>query len=281
MNAFGSYGVVSANAAADDKSRILEEISFRGFATIADVVRADEVDELNAKLDSVYARQSEEVGGEKSLSIINDADVVRCPLAYDDAFLALARNDKFVSVVKYLLGDNIVLLMQNGVINRPDRLQFQTNWHRDLNYQHWVCSKPIAISALVCLEDFNDQTGGTVFLPGSHKFERFPSPAFAQQGGETPNARRGSAILFDAMVFHRAGVNRSNRIRRGVNHVIGVPILAQQVDIPSMLGRQRPDDPWLAGYLGYRWNPVRDVREWRMRKVAEAERKAAASGSAA
>ncbi len=64
--------------------------------------------------------------------------------------------------------------MQNGVINRPERVQAQTGWHRDLNYQHWVPSKPLAVSALVCLEDFNVETGGTAFLPSSHKFEAFP-----------------------------------------------------------------------------------------------------------
>jgi hypothetical protein len=55
-----------------------------------------------------------------------------------------------------------------------------------------------------------------------------------------------------------------------VNHVIGAPILAQQVDIPSMLARDAPDDAWLAGYLGYRWNPTRDVSAWRRARIAKA-----------
>jgi hypothetical protein len=67
-------------------------------------------------------------------------------------------------------------------------------------------------------------------------------------------------------------VNRSGRIRRAVNHVIGAPILAQQVDIPAMLDAQPPADPWLAGYLGYRWNPMRDVSAWRRQRIALAAR---------
>jgi hypothetical protein len=35
-----------------------------------------------------------------------------------------------------------------------------------------------------------------------------------------------------------------------------------------MLGRDAPADPWLAGYLGYRWNPMRDVSAWRRQRIA-------------
>jgi ectoine hydroxylase-related dioxygenase (phytanoyl-CoA dioxygenase family) len=275
MKSFGSYGVVSAKSVVGEDAALIEELLFRGFVVLPDVIDRVQVDELCCRLDAVYARQCDEIGGEENLALINDLDIVRCPLAYDESFLDMAANAKFIRLVKSLLGDNIVLLMQNGVINRPDRIQFQTNWHRDLNYQHWVCSKPIAVSALVCLEDFDQETGGTVFLSGSHKFEQFPSPPFAERAAETPNVPRGSVIVFDAMTFHRAGINRSNRVRRGVNHVIGVPILAQQVDIPAMLDREPPTDPWLAGYLGYRWKAATNVRGWRMGKIAQAQSKMA------
>jgi ectoine hydroxylase-related dioxygenase (phytanoyl-CoA dioxygenase family) len=221
-------------------------------------------------MDDVYARQCAEVGGETVLAGMNDADIARCLLAYSDAYLELATHPTLVALARAVLGETIVLLMQNGVINRPGRRQFQTRWHRDLNYQHWVCSRPIALSALVCLEDFNAETGGTAFLPGSHLVEHFPSDAIVAMSEVTPVLPRGSVIVFNSMVFHRAGINRSGRIRRAVNHVIGAPILAQQVDIPSMLGGEAPSDLWLAGYLGYRWNPARDVAAWRRQRMAPA-----------
>ena len=83
-------------------------------------------------------------------------------------------------------------------------------------------------------------------------------------------APKGSILLFNSMAFHRAGLNRSQRIRRAVNHVvIGAPILNQQIDIPRMLGGEAPAEPWLAGYLGYRWNPAADVKNWRLEKLAQ------------
>lgn len=270
MKTFDAYGVrerTDGDAAID---RAAERVRVQGYCVIEDVLSQEEIDDYNRRVDAVYAEQCREVGGAEALEAISDDDIVRCPLAYDNAFMAMATAPAFLSVVKRILGEHVVLLMQNAIINRPNRVQVQTKWHRDLNYQHWVCTKPLAVSALVCLEDFTPETGGTVFLPGSHMFEPFPSQDLVDSMSQTPLARKGSAIVFDAMTFHRAGTNSSRRIRRAVNHVIGVPILGQQVDIPAMLKHDAPTDEWLAHYLGFRWNPVANVREWRMRKLDNA-----------
>ncbi len=269
MREFESYGVVKGHDASTVLDQMTEAVLVRGFAVMSDVIPPNEITRLTERLQEVYAKQCAEIGGEAVLNELNDADIVRCPLAYDSAFLDLALNSQIIAMLKRLLGSNFVLLMQNGIINRPDRLQTQTRWHRDLNYQHWVCSEPLAISALVCLEDFNRKTGGTTFLPGSHRFPQFPSSALIAESEVTVEAPRGSVLFFDSMVFHRAGVNSSPWIRCGINHVVGRPILSQQIDIPTMLARPEPADAWLAGFLGYRWNPVQSVRSWRLRKLAQ------------
>lgn len=272
MADFGTYGIAAAPPAelAAGFEAVIEEIRTCGFCAVPGLLADDVVDRLNGVMDEVYARQCAEVGGAEALASMNDADIVRCLLAYSHDYMALATHPTLIGVARAMLGENIVLLMQNGVINRPGELQAQAKWHRDLNYQHWTCSREIAISALFCLEDFTPETGGTAFLPASHLEETFPAKDVVERRAMTPTAPRGSVILFNSMVFHRAGVNSSGRIRRGVNHVIGAPILAQQADIPAMLDRPPPADPWLAGYLGYRWNPVRDVSAWRRQRIAQA-----------
>lgn len=246
---------------------VSEEIHVRGFAVLEGVIPTDVVNSLNQRLDAIYSLQCEEVGGEDRLALINDADIVRGVLAYDATFLDLVRHPTILGAARALLGENIVLLMQNGVINRPERRQFQTNWHRDLNYQHWTSSRPIAVSTLICLEDFEEATGGTSFLPGSHRLEDFPSRAIVEMGQITPAASKGSVIAFDSMVFHRSGINNSGRVRRAINQVFGRPFLAQQIDIPGMLGPEEPTDPELSALLGYRWRPAPNVASWRRRRI--------------
>jgi hypothetical protein len=270
MKAESSYGILAREPASDDHlAQLSEELATRGFAVIEKVLTESEVANYNQLLDEVYQVQCDEIAKFGHLREINDEDIVRLPLAYNPEFIKMATTPAVIGLAKREMGDSLVLLMQNGVINRPDRLQFQTSWHRDLNYQHWVCSKMICMSALFCLEDFNPETGGTHFLPASHKFENFPSQNLADKVAVAPLAKKGSVIVFNAMTFHRAGVNTSSGVRRAVNHVIGVPILGQQIDVPSML-KQAPEDPWIANYLGFRWNAAPSVSDWRQRKFAAA-----------
>ena len=100
--------------------------------------------------------------------------------------------------------------------------------------------RPLAISALLCIDPFRPSTGATTVLPGSHRVERFPSEAVTRKLEVAVEAPAGSFIVFDAMLFHRAGHNVSGAPRRAVNHVYGLPILAQQVSIASFARKAIP-----------------------------------------
>jgi ectoine hydroxylase-related dioxygenase (phytanoyl-CoA dioxygenase family) len=80
-------------------------------------------------------------------------------------------------------------------------------------------------------------------------------------------APAGSFIVMDAMMFHRAGRNTSDKPRIGINHLIGLPFLVQQIDIPRILDGAHSGDPALARYLGYKWNPAPSIEAWRAARV--------------
>ena len=258
-----SYGIIERRKIIDEIDVHLEEIDRLGFTMIPDAFDADFIAELRASIDHWYAEQA--IQGDAG-DLGAESDLLRCPLAYDDAFLRVATQPSLLELARRALGEPFVLLQQNAIINRPDRAQHQSRWHRDLPYQHFVSSRRIAINALLCVDDFTFETGGTMVLPGSHKFEEFPSARFVQAQEQVANAASGSMIVMDSMLFHRAGSNISAGTRRGVNHILGRPMLSQQVDLPRLLGPRHADDPFLAGFLGYRWNPASDVQAWRDRR---------------
>lgn len=261
------YGIQSVNRHNDSIDYLVEEIAHTGYVVIDSGLSNDEITTYAQRLDEVYEMQQQEVGGAHNLALINDANVARCLLAYDEVFLKLATHPILLNLCERVLGENFVLLMQNGIINKPHDEHYQTKWHRDLNYQHWVCSQPLALSALFCLDLFSTITGGTHMLPGSHLKERFPSGEYVQRHEAIVEAPAGSIILMDSMLFHCAGKNTSNIIRRAVNHVIGVPVLAQQISIPDMLDGRYKEDDFLEKYLGYRWKPKHGVKQWRLMRL--------------
>jgi ectoine hydroxylase-related dioxygenase (phytanoyl-CoA dioxygenase family) len=270
-NELKSYGVRQSTQLDSEIDRFREEILINGFTVVPDVLPESDLEEARKRIDSVYEAQAKEVGGEENLRKINDALVGRCLLAYDEYFLGFATNAKVHAVVGSLLGEYFTILQQNAVINAPTNKHYQSAWHRDLAYQHFVSSRPLAVSALYCIDDFSEVTGGTFVLPGSHKTEPFPSREFIQAHERTVTAKAGSALVFDSMIYHRGGVNRSKGLRRGVNHLFGLPFMKQQISFPRSLGGKHKDHPALSRLLGYDTEAADSVVAWRTNRLQTAK----------
>lgn len=263
-----AYGVKHATINRSAMERHAEEIRLSGYTVVSQVIDSSLLSTARGKLDRLYEAQAAQHGGVSQLRAINDANIVRCPLAQDDFFLEAAANPRLVAVASELLGDYVILQQQNGVINPANDDNYQSGWHRDLPHQHFVCSKPLAISALVCLDPFTEETGGTYVLPGSHQSEAFPSEEYVRAHERGVVAEPGDAIVFNSMLYHRAGTNRSGRARRGVNHVYALPFLNQQISLPRALGGRYADDAKLRRLLGYDIEPAESAFAWRERRLA-------------
>lgn len=261
------YGNINQTQADDEATRHAEEIALRGFTIIKGLFSADDLAEWRKKIDLVYDIQEQEFGRD-ALILIQELDTCRAPLIYDFEFIKLATHPTILSVVEKFLGNWFILNLQNAVINRPHQTHHQSSWHRDLPYQNWVISRPLAINALLAIDDFSELTGGTLVVPFTHKTEVLPSDAYIAANRVIAAAPAGSAILFDSMLFHRAGANTSHAVRRAVNHLYTTPILKQQYDFPRALG-DRPDmEPAIARLLGYTSQVPIDVLAWRKARTA-------------
>lgn len=253
-----AYGVLRQRKIQDDCDRYLEEIDYLGYTVVSSGLDAAALARLRQKIDQYYLEQSAGIAEPGA-----ESDILRCPLSYDDAFLEVATLPPVLQIATRALGQSLVLLQQNAIINQPGSVQHQSRWHRDLPYQHFVASRKLAVNALLCVDDFTTETGGTLILQGSHRFEEFPSAQLVRRLEAVVEAKAGSVIMMDAMLYHRAGKNVSSMVRRAVNHLIGLPFLGQQIDIPRALGPRFAEHPFLGGYLGYRWNPASSVESWR------------------
>ena len=227
-----AYGAIRQNQVGDEVDRHLEELSFKGFTIITDLYSNDELKVWRDKIDHTYQVQETAFGRDR-LASINELDVCRIPLLYDDAFIDMAAHPRVVATIRRILGEWFILNLQNAIINRPQIEHHQSHWHRDLQNQNFVISTPLAINALHAIDEFSEETGGTYVLPFSHKSEKLPSDSYIKGNQVGITAPAGSAILFDAMIFHRAGSNRSQKVRRGVNHLYTASIIKQPIRSPA------------------------------------------------
>ncbi len=229
MESEEAYGITRARINEGHLDRAEEEFNRIGITILPQVINEGQAESLRAKSQQhILGRNSSDVPKDEMFSW-------RAPLLSDGDFRTLAMNSDILSFVQRILRDQkIQLQLQNVIALEPSTKHSQGRWHRDLPYQHWVCSACLSVSVLVCLSEFNESTGSTRFIPGSHLHEEFPSEEYAKQNTQQFSARPGDAIAFNSMVFHRSGFNQSETLRVGVNHVYTLPFIKQQIDLSSI-----------------------------------------------
>jgi len=262
-----AYGLLNiGNSGSDWLACAREEIEVLGYTIIPDIIDQEQLELTRDKLDDLYARQ-EQAYGAKRLVAINDSWTVRAPLLYDDFFLLYATQPRILQLVTALLGEYFILNLQNAILNNSASHQ-QTAWHRDIPYQDWVPSKPMAINVLYAIDDFTLENGATLLLPFSHRLDKLPSWEFFERHKIVAEVTAGSAIVFNSWVVHRAGNNVAGGSRRAINHLYTTPIVKQQYDFPRALRGKWSDDVVLARLLGYDSQVAKDDVEFRARRSA-------------
>ena len=215
-----SYGVLERRKNLSVQDSILEELEILGYAVLPGILSAQEALKLR----------------ELAMSLVDaipmgSADIIRAPCVKDQLFLDLASHSLILSVVRMLIPGRVILNQQNLVRNPGGRDTYsQARFHRDLPYQHFTSSRPLAINVLVTLDEFTVDNGATRVVPGSHKVEYFPSVEFVERHSVAICAPPGSFIFMNCMTYHAGGHNTTPRARWGLNSVYASPMIVQQVD---------------------------------------------------
>ncbi len=235
----------------DKSDEIYEEIQRNGYAIAKNIFSYKDCSKAKKKIDEIYKKQAREFGGENYLASIDDHNQVRAPFVYDNFFIKFI-NQKFLNqVLIKCFGKKYILNLQNCPINRAHDKHLGSAWHRDLPYQHFVPSRPLSITTIVCLDEFTKKNGGTFILPFSHKFEKFPSDGYVKNNEKQIEASVGDVIILDALIYHRAGANNTNHERKLVVNMFTLPFIKQQVNFPNMLKGKFSKDKELSYLMGY------------------------------
>jgi len=257
------YGVLQQEVASTAFDRAVERLRLLGYAIIDGGYDRERLGQLSEAFEGARAKAEIRSGGRELLERIDEHNTIRLPLFYDGIFLDLATNPVVLEVCRRLIPGYFILNQQNGVINPAHEAPYnQGAWHRDLPYQHFVSTRPLAINALFCLDEFTLDNGATMVIPASHRQEAFPSDETVSQTAVTVTAPAGAFVVLDCMTYHCGGVNRTAQPRRSVNQVYSVPLLRQQIDLPVALGEEFSDDRDIRRLLGYEVRVPGSIEEY-------------------
>jgi len=233
----GSYGILRQELSHSTLDQVAEQIKILGYAVLDSGYSFDQLQKISTEFDrlrQIYLNTF----NEHTLKKIGEFHTIRSPLTLDgNFFLDLVFNENLLSLLKKIIPGKFILNQQNGIINPPQEPYNQGLWHRDLPYQHFVSSTPLALNALFCVDDFTFENGGTFVLAGTHKNEALPSQQYIQKNAIQIQAKAGSFIVLDCMLFHAGGFNKTNSARRAVNHIFNIPFFKQQINIPANINK--------------------------------------------
>jgi hypothetical protein len=149
-----SYGVSEQYKLDDRLDELKEDLIRNGYT----VFHSDFSDAEVSSIRESFEKASESyliAHGEDKLSSLDEQHTLRAPIVTGDPiFKKIAFLPTLMELLSSLLLSKFYLNQQNGVTNPPKSSYSQGRWHRDLPYQHWTISRPIAVNALYCVDDF-------------------------------------------------------------------------------------------------------------------------------
>jgi hypothetical protein len=164
--------------------------------------------------------------------------------------------------IKEFLDGNFIINSYGGLYNIKNKLSYTGNVHRDV--RSWTGDYKIMINMLVMLDDFTLDNGATWLYTGSHHCSEKPTDQEFFEKADRGIGKKGSIILFDSMLWHATGENKTDSMRRALTLTLTRPFLKQQFDYPRYIGYDKteklPDD--LLQILGYNSRVPSTLDEW-------------------
>lgn len=256
------YVGMTSMEAKDWLDEIVEDLSVRGYSIVGNVLSNTECRTWADRLDELNRRQIETFGLAR-LEQLNEGGTIRGMFYDDPEFLTLVRHPATWPIVERILGPTAILHLQNGIIVEPAREHHQAAFHRDFA-KDFLSDRVLSLNVMFAIDDFRADTGGTRWVPHTHRVSGFPSLRYLEANAEQVEVPAGSVVVFDSLLIHCAGTNLGSSPRRGINHQYTRPFIKQQMDYPTLLcGRVDPESP-LAQTLGFWSVPPRSVNEFRV-----------------
>jgi ectoine hydroxylase-related dioxygenase (phytanoyl-CoA dioxygenase family) len=188
-------------------------------------------------------------------------------LELDPVFIDLITHPTALQVVRHLLTDDFIISNFTANIAKPGSRSMVI--HSDLAAvmpEPWHA--PWSLNIIWCLDDVRSENGGTLFMPGSHHYERLEDlPADMADRMVPFEAKAGSIVAMEGRLWHTSGENRTpdeerallfgyysrSFIRPQWNFNVGLSDQTKQGLSPQM-------DRWLGLELTANMRPLADLQ---------------------
>jgi ectoine hydroxylase-related dioxygenase (phytanoyl-CoA dioxygenase family) len=146
-----------------------------------------------------------------------------------DEFVRLATHPLGLAIVRSGLGHDIQLSNLSANITGPGGDREIGRLHTDQGFLSEPWPVQLATNVAFLLDDFTEENGATLVVPGSHKTLDIPVHDLAPDAPGRITGTAGSMAVWDGRLHHATGLNRTaDQRRRGVFATYNLPFLRTQ-----------------------------------------------------
>ena len=194
------------------------QLNQHGYCVIEDVLDLRTTAETRSRLVAAAA-ESERRGVSTYIEQLdpNESNVrVFNLLDLDPVFIDLIAHPVALEIAGHLLDDDFVISNFTANIAKPGSGSMMI--HSDLALvlpEPWHA--PWSLNVIWALDDVHGDNGGTLFMPGSHRYERLADvPADIRDHMIPMQAKAGSVVAMDGRLWHTSGENRTQSEERAL-----------------------------------------------------------------
>jgi hypothetical protein len=146
-------------------------------------------------------------------------------VAYDERLKRLSQDERLLSVVRRLAGDDDVVMLQDMALLKPPGGGREKPWHQDNAFFN-LAPETATVGVWIALDEATPENGCMHVISGSHR--EGPAPHFQRRDwqicdDDVQSARDvvvplppGGALFFNGLVHHGTPANRTGTRRRAV-----------------------------------------------------------------
>lgn len=208
------------------------ELETLGFTIVPNIFSSELVIRLKEKL-KIALEEDNKMFSDKAGK---NPDLIVDLTIHNHDFLKALDNDVIQEIFSRMLGNDAILYSYTSTILKPDTVGGVRDIHIDTN--KFIPNYVTGIVMTMALDDFTEENGATLYLPGSHVLNAAPEEEIFSKNSLSTARKAGDALFFNPRVFHRAGINKTNNIRYGITAYATRAFIKQRFDFPRMVPKE-------------------------------------------
>ena len=204
-DALEACGVRPDTLTSEEQESLLRD----GYLVLPDLLTPAQVDAMAACIDEQVALDRAKSGKPYAGGWEEGVDLLQNMVDRDPMFDICYTHPRVLAAVALVLENDLKIYSLNARKSHPGYgdQPFHADWllPREDTSRHFLCN------SMWMIDDFTEENGSTVVIPGSHRGTPAPDAPHVSLVGS-----RGSVGVFIADTAHRGTLNRSNAPRRGM-----------------------------------------------------------------